>query len=676
MGSSRKTAILAVVTAATALSGLLAGRPYAIGVAAAAAEDGSCSATGGEGSCAAPIATEETTAGGGLLDGFSSMFSSLIGLFGSPNAETCLPQDPKADTAGRKNQLEAARKDFVFRERRTPIDMPFLEGFPPDDQRPSVSWVTKLAGAIIQANLGATRGTIGIGEIIEAVSDPSRAKNFVKRLRELIGEAKVNERPVDINDYEDLHAFPIKTPDAMYDFDEDDAFTRQRLQGPNCVVLEKCSTTTRQKLKVLDSDPSYKNLKDKVDSLMKDGKLFVVDHHLIKDVETSPLEGIPRYVAPSVALFEAVDDELLPLKPLGIQLSQGETAAPIFTPDDGYNWKIAKACFEAADFVIHQVVSHLGNTHIVLEAPMVSMYRQLPKEHPIHALFAPHVEGTALINWGADELLMEVDGGVDRLLAPKIEYAWALTRSQTLERISKDFSPEVDFAARGVTKTDFPGRYPYRDVGLKYWEAIHTWVKDYLDVYYSSDVDISDDYELQAFVKELVTVGELKWLAELENSADKKVFLAKVLASLIYSASALHAAVNFPQQPIMSFVPGNPPSIYVPPPTDKTERSFEEYLAYLPPLEIAAEQVVTGNILGTVFHTKLGDYDANQFSDKRVQPPLAKFQQAIEDIETDMVDENAFVVSSWRKRGKGKKAAANFGYTTLLPDKVPQSINI
>ncbi len=35
---------------------------------------------------------------------------------------------------------------------------------------------------------------------------------------------------------------------------------------------------------------------------------------------------------------------------------------------------------------------------------MVSMNRQLPKEHPIHALFAPHVEGTALINWGAHEV--------------------------------------------------------------------------------------------------------------------------------------------------------------------------------------------------------------------------------------------------------------------------------
>ena len=35
---------------------------------------------------------------------------------------------------------------------------------------------------------------------------------------------------------------------------------------------------------------------------------------------------------------------------------------------------------------------------------------------------------------------------------------------------------------------------------------------------------------------------------------------------------------------------------------------------------------------------RLDDYETHQFSDQRVQKPLAKFQQAIEDIETDMVD--------------------------------------
>ncbi|CAN0474015.1 unnamed protein product [Scytosiphon promiscuus] len=51
-----------------------------------------------------------------------------------------------------------------------------------------------------------------------------------------------------------------------------------------------------------------------------------------------------------------------------------------------------------------------------------------------------------------------------------------------MARISKDFSPEADFEARRMTKEDFPGRYPYRDSGLMYWEATHTWVKGYLDV--------------------------------------------------------------------------------------------------------------------------------------------------------------------------------------------------
>lgn len=35
---------------------------------------------------------------------------------------------------------------------------------------------------------------------------------------------------------------------------------------------------------------------------------------------------------------------------------------------------------------------------------MVAMHRQLPKEHPIHVLLEPHVEGTAFINWGAQEV--------------------------------------------------------------------------------------------------------------------------------------------------------------------------------------------------------------------------------------------------------------------------------
>lgn len=45
--------------------------------------------------------------------------------------------------------------------------------------------------------------------------------------------------------------------------------------------------------------------------------------------------------------------------------------------------------------------------------------------------------------------------------------------------------------------------------------------------------------------------------------------MQQVIASWIYSASTLHAAVNFPQKPSMSFVPSCPGSMFAPPPTDK-----------------------------------------------------------------------------------------------------------
>ncbi len=73
--------------------------------------------------------------------------------------------------------------------------------------------------------------------------------------------------------------------------------------------------------------------------------------------------------------------------------------------------------------------------------------------------------------------------------SPPLPTAWVFLHgapspesTKTLDRISKDFSPEADFKARGVTTDDFPGRYMYRDYGLKYWEATHAWVKEYLDV--------------------------------------------------------------------------------------------------------------------------------------------------------------------------------------------------
>lgn len=45
-------------------------------------------------------------------------------------------------------------------------------------------WCTDVAG----------RGTVGVGEIMDALSDPTKAKNFAARIKKLITDAKGNER--------------------------------------------------------------------------------------------------------------------------------------------------------------------------------------------------------------------------------------------------------------------------------------------------------------------------------------------------------------------------------------------------------------------------------------------------------------------------------------------------
>jgi linoleate 9S-lipoxygenase len=90
--------------------------------------------------------------------------------------------------------------------------------------------------------------------------------------------------------------------------------------------------------------------------------------------------------------------------------------------------------------------------------------------------------------------------------------------------------------------------YPFAADGLEIWAAIKSWVDEYVNFYYKSDLDIVQDSELQAFWKELVEVGhgDLKnatWWYKMQNCSE----LIEACTTLIWIASALHVAVNFGQ---------------------------------------------------------------------------------------------------------------------------------
>ncbi|GLT64796.1 hypothetical protein SLA2020_372660 [Shorea laevis] len=86
--------------------------------------------------------------------------------------------------------------------------------------------------------------------------------------------------------------------------------------------------------------------------------------------------------------------------------------------------------------------------------------------------------------------------------------------------------------------------YPYASDGLSIWNAIERWVKGFCEVFYKSDDCVQKDEEIQQWWKEVQEKGHpdvCKGWDELTNLEN----LIKTLTTIIWIASALHAAVNF-----------------------------------------------------------------------------------------------------------------------------------
>ena len=101
--------------------------------------------------------------------------------------------------------------------------------------------------------------------------------------------------------------------------------------------------------------------------------------------------------------------------------------------------------------------------------------------------------------------------------------------------------------------------YPFAVDGLEIWSAIKTWVEEYCSFYYKTDDIVQKDSELQAWWKELREEGhgDLKdkpWWPKMQTSKD----LIETCTTVIWIASALHAAVNFGQYPYAGYLPNRP----------------------------------------------------------------------------------------------------------------------
>ena len=231
-----------------------------------------------------------------------------------------------------------------------------------------------------------------------------------------------------LEDYNSLFV-DIPLPQISKRFQEDLIFAYMRVAGPNPLMLQQLSEGDRP-LQV--TNEKYQqiierfNFSDSLEAALQEGRLYKADYSMLKDMAQGSFpNNVHKYPGAPLALFAVppVNSSSRSLIPVAIQCQQPSVIEnpPVFTPLDGDNWMVAKTIVNMADSNYHELVSHLGRTHLFVEPFVLATKRKLPANHKLRILLEPHFEGTILINYGAHKSLIATGGQVDKLLASTIE---------------------------------------------------------------------------------------------------------------------------------------------------------------------------------------------------------------------------------------------------------------
>ena len=129
------------------------------------------------------------------------------------------------------------------------------------------------------------------------------------------------------------------------------------------------------------------------------------------------------------------------------------------------------------------------------------------------------------------------------------------------------------------------------------WTAISDFILEFIGIFYQSDDDVSKDYEIQHWVKEIhdngfpVREGDVDH--EFPESLQTREQLVHMLTCVVFTCSCQHAAVNFSQMEFTAFIPNVPPVMRLPPPTRKNQATLELIMDTLPDKSQAGWHIAT-----------------------------------------------------------------------------------
>ncbi|XP_057827365.1 linoleate 9S-lipoxygenase-like [Cryptomeria japonica] len=468
---------------------------------------------------------------------------------------------------------------------------------------------------------------------------------------------------------------------------KDEEFGRQTLSGTNPMVIKRlekfppCGNLNPEDYGPQQSSITETHLSPSLEKMSVEKNASRRNDVCMPYVKTINQDTTCKIYATRIIFFLLPDGTLTPI---AIELCLPKKDKQLFTPDysgddEGWLWELAKAHVRCNDSGYHQLVNHWLRTHAVVEPFIIATHRNLSKVHPLHKLLVPHFRNTMHINSAARQLLINAGGIIEKSFRAG-QFAMEISSKAYVDWKFNEKGLPADLIKRGMA-TENEGKlelvikdYPYAVDGLEIWDAMKSWVVAYISLYYSDEESVKCDKEVQEWWKEIKEKGhedkkndEAGWY-----KMDTRNDLSEAITTLIWVASAHHAAVNFGQYDYSGSMRNHPSTTRKLVPT-KGSYEYDKFLldpeAYF--LKTVTDPVPTtiSMIVLQVLSTHSADEvylgqgsSTDWIDDPRVDIAFKEFGQNLLKIEEKI---------SCRNKDpslKNRCGAANLPYTLLFPN--------
>jgi len=452
-----------------------------------------------------------------------------------------------------------------------------------------------------------------------------------------------------------FHCEWFPRPTVADHWNDDAEFGRQRLAGVNPVIIRGISTIPSNF--EVDKDRINKLLKKgTIDELLTQKRVFLESYEILDDLT---VEDDTILAAPLVLHY--VDEESK-FRPLAIQLfpSASKVTLGTFYSDEKDAWMFAKIVAQNSLAIHHQVITHLLKTHLYSEVFAIATHRTLHPEHPLFVVLQHHFARTLYINHEAVEFL--VPTVIKFTASTSVTGSVELGAREWAHANFTDLNLKNNLHRRQVADgRNLPG-YDYRDFGVPIWDAIHRYAYGLITSFYPNDEDLAKDHELQNWAKEIATNGKFKEFPSKITTRDQ---LADILTTIVWTASAQHAAVNFNQYEMLSYVPNMPLAIELNEwPKSKSEIHFKLIEEMLPNCKRSLNQINSVRVLS----------ELPQWPWQYLNWPVTWKNSGAQEARSRFIEE--LTVLSDTFDGKNQDRPAHLKYHVLYPNKIPLSVGI